>query len=182
MCRANIHANTASLAGHGVHLENGYRPVIVYRRPYGIEAAVLCTEATACARLAEDLGLVAAGKRPAGSNVRFQNEQGELDYVWQTSWGVSTRLVGGLIMCHGDDTGLVLPPKLAPIQVVVVPIWKGDDPKERILETAGGIADRLKALGLRVIQNTLQLLRTHSESWSPKPQRAGAVDHEQPVP
>lgn len=67
-------------------------------------------------------------------DVRFQDEQGELQYVWATSWGVSTRLVGALIMAHSDDQGLVLPPKLAPIPLVIVPIWKDDDEKRSILE------------------------------------------------
>jgi prolyl-tRNA synthetase len=66
-------------------------------------------------------------------DVQFQNENGELDYVWATSWGVSTRLVGALVMTHSDDQGLVVPPKLAPIQVVIIPIWHGDDEKSPIL-------------------------------------------------
>src|SRR5213078_210722 len=57
-------------------------------------------------------------------DIKFQNQANELDYVWQTSWGASTRLIGGLIMTHSDDSGLVLPPRLAPIQAVIVPIWK----------------------------------------------------------
>ena len=56
-------------------------------------------------------------------NVQFQTKEGQLDYVWQTSWGVSTRLIGGLIMSHSDDKGLVLPPKLAPVKAVLVPIY-----------------------------------------------------------
>ncbi|RMF70309.1 MAG: proline--tRNA ligase [Calditrichaeota bacterium] len=66
-------------------------------------------------------------------DVKFQDENGDLQYVWATSWGVTTRLIGALIMVHSDDRGLVLPPKLAPVQVVVVPIWKGDDEKHAIL-------------------------------------------------
>ncbi|MFQ5752920.1 MAG: proline--tRNA ligase [bacterium] len=66
-------------------------------------------------------------------NVQFQNENGELQYVWATSWGVSTRLVGALIMAHSDDQGLILPPNLAPTQVVIIPIWKGDEEKAPIL-------------------------------------------------
>jgi len=66
-------------------------------------------------------------------DVQFQDEAGALSYVWATSWGVSTRLVGALIMAHSDDQGLVLPPKLAPIQVVIVPIWHGDEEKSPIL-------------------------------------------------
>jgi prolyl-tRNA synthetase len=70
-------------------------------------------------------------------DVTFQNENGERDFVWATSWGVSTRLVGGLIMAHSDDDGLVLPPKLAPIHAVVVPIWMKDG-QVSAMKTAGG--------------------------------------------
>jgi prolyl-tRNA synthetase len=73
-------------------------------------------------------------------NVQFQNRDGQLDYVWQTSWGVSTRLIGGLIMSHSDDKGLVLPPKLAPTKAVLVPIYRKDEEKGRVLEAAGRIA------------------------------------------
>jgi len=66
-------------------------------------------------------------------DVQYQDESGKLQYVWATSWGVSTRLVGALIMAHSDDRGLVLPPKLAPIQVVIIPIWKGDDEMKAVL-------------------------------------------------
>jgi prolyl-tRNA synthetase len=73
-------------------------------------------------------------------NVQFQNGQGQLDYVWQTSWGVSTRLIGGLIMTHSDDKGLVLPPRLAPVKTVLVPIYRKDEEKSRVLEAAHRIA------------------------------------------
>src|SRR5271165_6771674 len=73
-------------------------------------------------------------------DVKFQSKEGQLDYVWQTSWGVSTRLIGGLIMSHSDDKGLVLPPKLAPVKSVVVPIYRKDEEKERVLEAASRIA------------------------------------------
>jgi prolyl-tRNA synthetase len=66
-------------------------------------------------------------------NVQFQTQAGALDYVWQTSWGVSTRLIGGLIMTHSDDAGLVLPPRLAPIHAVIVPIFRSDDERSRVL-------------------------------------------------
>src|ERR687884_459760 len=62
-------------------------------------------------------------------DVQFQNKEGQLDYVWQRSWGVSTRLIGGLIMTHSDDKGLVLPPFLAPVRCVVVPIFRKDEEK-----------------------------------------------------
>src|SRR6201995_1033757 len=73
-------------------------------------------------------------------NVQFQNSEGTLDYVWQTSWGVSTRLIGGLIMSHSDDKGLVLPPKLAPVKSVLVPIYRKDAEKGQVLEAAHRIA------------------------------------------
>jgi prolyl-tRNA synthetase len=80
-------------------------------------------------------------------DVQFQNKEGQLDYVWQTSWGVSTRLIGGLIMSHSDDKGLVLPPKLAPVKAVLVPIYRKDDEKATVLEAAHRIA---KDVGAKV--------------------------------
>ena len=80
-------------------------------------------------------------------DVQFQNKEGQLDYVWQTSWGVSTRLIGGLIMSHSDDKGLVLPPKLAPVKAVLVPIYRKDDEKAKVLEAAHRIA---KDVGAKV--------------------------------
>ena len=79
--------------------------------------------------------------------VQFQNNEGQLDYVWQTSWGVSTRLIGGLIMSHSDDKGLVLPPKLAPTRIVMVPIYRKDDERAKVLEAAHRIA---KDVGAKV--------------------------------
>jgi prolyl-tRNA synthetase len=73
-------------------------------------------------------------------DVQFQNREGQLEHVWQTSWGVSTRLIGGLIMSHSDDKGLVLPPKLAPVNSVLVPIYRKDEEKGRVLEAAHRIA------------------------------------------
>ena len=78
-------------------------------------------------------------------NVQFQSREGQLDYVWQTSWGVSTRLIGGLIMSHSDDKGLVLPPKLAPVKTVLVPIYRKDDEKGPVLEAAHRIAKSVSA-------------------------------------
>ena len=78
-------------------------------------------------------------------NVQFQNKEGQLDYVWQTSWGVSTRLIGGLIMSHSDDKGLVLPPKLAPVKAVLVPIYRKDEERAAVLETAHRIAKEIGA-------------------------------------
>jgi len=78
-------------------------------------------------------------------NVRFQNKDKELEYVWQTSWGVSTRLIGGLIMSHSDDQGLVLPPRLAPIHVAIVPIYRSDEERAAVLEQAQRLATELRA-------------------------------------
>jgi prolyl-tRNA synthetase len=83
-------------------------------------------------------------------NVMFQTQSGTRDYVWQTSWGMTTRMVGAMVMTHSDDEGLVIPPKLAPIHVVIVPIWKNDDEKGRVLEAAGRIAQDLRDDGLAV--------------------------------
>lgn len=82
--------------------------------------------------------------------VQFLNKENKQEYVWATSWGVSTRLIGALIMAHSDDQGLVLPPKIAPLQVVIVPIYKGEESKAVIDTKANEIAASLKALGIRV--------------------------------
>ena len=83
-------------------------------------------------------------------DVKFTDKENKLDYVWASSWGVSTRLIGGLVMAHSDDEGLVLPPKLAPIQVVIVPIYKGDEQKQMIDEKVTVIVQTLKAAGVSV--------------------------------
>jgi len=83
-------------------------------------------------------------------DVQFANQEGKLDYVWATSWGVSTRLMGALIMAHGDDNGLILPPRLAPIQVVIVPIYKGVDELAKISNIAVRLKADLEAAGLTV--------------------------------
>jgi prolyl-tRNA synthetase len=83
-------------------------------------------------------------------DVTFANKEGTLDYVWATSWGVSTRLVGALIMAHSDDNGLVLPPKLAPIQVVIVPIYKKMEELTRISTKVEEIVSKLKTKGISV--------------------------------
>jgi prolyl-tRNA synthetase len=83
-------------------------------------------------------------------DVKFTNREGKIEYVWASSWGVSTRLIGALIMAHSDDFGLVLPPKMAPIQVVIVPIYKGDEELQKISATAQQIMGDLKAKGISV--------------------------------
>jgi prolyl-tRNA synthetase len=79
-------------------------------------------------------------------DVKFQNQDGKLEYAWATSWGVSTRLIGALIMTHSDDQGLVLPPRLAPIHVVIVPIYKKAEEKEKVLAAAHKLADGIRGV------------------------------------
>ena len=83
-------------------------------------------------------------------DVKFSDRDNKLDYVWATSWGVSTRLIGALVMAHSDDDGLILPPRIAPIQVVIVPIYKGEEQKALIDEKVHAIIANLKALGISV--------------------------------
>ncbi len=83
-------------------------------------------------------------------DVQFAGKDGKLDYVWATSWGVSTRLIGALIMAHSDNNGLVLPPKLAPIQVVLVPIFKGEEELSLMREHLAGVKAQLEAKGISV--------------------------------
>jgi prolyl-tRNA synthetase len=82
--------------------------------------------------------------------VKFSDKNNKLEYVWATSWGVSTRLIGGLVMAHSDDDGLILPPRIAPLQVVIVPIYKGEERKEALDAKGRELAAQLKAAGLRV--------------------------------
>lgn len=83
-------------------------------------------------------------------DVKFINKENKLDYVWATSWGVSTRLMGALIMTHSDDNGLVLPPKLAPIQVVIVPIYRSQEQLDTVNNKVAPIVENLKKLGVSV--------------------------------
>jgi prolyl-tRNA synthetase len=82
--------------------------------------------------------------------VKFSDRSNRMEYVWATSWGVSTRLIGGLVMAHGDDDGLVLPPRIAPLQVVIVPIYKGDERKGLLDAKGKELAAQLKAAGISV--------------------------------
>jgi prolyl-tRNA synthetase len=82
--------------------------------------------------------------------VRFSDKNNQLDYVWATSWGVSTRLIGGLVMAHSDDDGLILPPRIAPLQVVIVPIYKGDERKGELDAKGKGLAAKFKTAGISV--------------------------------
>jgi prolyl-tRNA synthetase len=95
-------------------------------------------------------------------DVKFTSKEGKLDYVWATSWGVSTRLMGALIMSHSDDNGLVLPPKLAPIQVVIVPIYKGDEGLAKMNEVAIPLKKKLESLGISVKYDNRD---THRPGW-----------------
>ncbi|KAL7183746.1 hypothetical protein ACSBR2_026011 [Camellia fascicularis] len=81
---------------------------------------------------------------------QFTDETGQRQHVWQTSWAISTRFIGGIIMTHGDDAGLMLPPKIAPIQVVIVPIWKKDDDRTGVLNAALSVNEILKTAGIKV--------------------------------
>jgi prolyl-tRNA synthetase len=83
-------------------------------------------------------------------DTKFQTEDGKLEHVWSTSWGVSTRLIGGLIMTHSDDVGLVCPPRLAPTQVIIVPIWKNEEQKSLVTKVGEQIRTRLDDVGVRV--------------------------------
>jgi prolyl-tRNA synthetase len=83
-------------------------------------------------------------------DVKFLNKENQQEYVWATSWGVSTRLIGALVMAHSDDNGLILPPKIAPLQVVIVPIYKGDEQKQLVDSKAHEIISELKAVGISV--------------------------------
>ena len=95
-------------------------------------------------------------------DVQFTNKEGKLDYVWATSWGVSTRMVGALIMGHSDDNGLILPPKLAPIQVVIVPIYKGNSDLDKIAGVAEKIKVEMEAQGISVKFDDRD---THKPGW-----------------
>ncbi len=95
-------------------------------------------------------------------DVKFASKEGNLEHVWATSWGVSTRLMGALIMTHSDDHGLVLPPNLAPIQVVIVPIYKGQEQLDKISEVADKLTSDLRAEGISVKYDNRD---THKPGW-----------------
>lgn len=108
------------------------------------------------AMMQNGLALQAGTSHELGQNfakafeIRFQNQAGELEHVWQTSWGVSTRLIGGLIMTHSDDKGLVLPPKLAVLSAVLVPIYRKEEERSKVLGKASQLAQQLRQGGLNV--------------------------------
>ncbi|MGH7552532.1 MAG: proline--tRNA ligase, partial [Longimicrobiales bacterium] len=111
----------------------------------------------ACEALMQDNRALQAGtSHNLGQNfsrqfdLKFQAESGGEEYAWNTSWGVSTRLVGGLVMTHGDDKGMIVPPLLAPVQVVIIPIYRSDDEKSVVLEKAERITNVLRSEQVRV--------------------------------
>ena len=95
-------------------------------------------------------------------DVKFLNKENQLDYVWATSWGVSTRLMGALIMAHSDDNGLVLPPKLAPIQVVIVPVFKNTEQLQQISDRVVPMKKAMEAFGISVKYDDRD---THKPGW-----------------
>jgi prolyl-tRNA synthetase len=95
-------------------------------------------------------------------DVKFLNRENQLDYVWATSWGVSTRLMGALIMAHSDDNGLILPPKLAPIQVVFVPVFKNEEQRAQITEKVIPLVKAIQKLGISVKYDDRD---THKPGW-----------------
>jgi prolyl-tRNA synthetase len=109
------------------------------------------------AMMQDNKGLQAGTSHNLGQNfskafdLKFQTEAGGMDFAWNTSWGVSTRLVGGLVMTHGDDFGLRTPPFLAPVELVIVPIWRSDEDKTRVLEAARQIRSTLNGWERRKI-------------------------------
>ena len=95
-------------------------------------------------------------------DVKFTNQEGKQDFVWATSWGVSTRLMGALIMTHSDDNGLVLPPKLAPFHVVIVPVYKNNEEFEKVSEQVNAIKTKLEDRGISVKYDNRD---THKPGW-----------------
>lgn len=111
----------------------------------------------ACEALMQDNRALQAGtSHMLGQNfarqfdLRFQAESGQQELAWNTSWGVTTRLIGGLVMTHGDDAGIIVPPRLAPIQVVIVPIYRSDDERATVAEQVEKVAGALRESGVRV--------------------------------
>jgi prolyl-tRNA synthetase len=128
-------------------------PVVVGHKSPGERFAGALDTMTIEALMQDGKALQAGTSHFLGQNfaksfdVQFTNKEGKQDYVWATSWGVSTRLMGALIMAHGDDNGLVLPPALAPIQVVMVPIYKSDDERNAVLDKMYELKKALEAKG-----------------------------------
>ena len=128
-------------------------PVVVGHKSEGERFAGAIDTMTIEAMMQDGKALQAGTSHFLGQNfaksfdVQFTNKEGQQEYVWATSWGVSTRLMGALIMAHGDDNGLVLPPALAPIQVVMVPIYKSDEERSLVLDKMYEVKKALEAKG-----------------------------------
>ncbi|KAJ1394832.1 Prolyl-tRNA synthetase, class II [Sesbania bispinosa] len=136
--------------------EHAAIPVVPGRKSKVETFAGACKTYTIEAMMGDKKALQAGTSHNLGQNfarafgTQFTDENGQREYVWQTSWAISTRFVGGIIMTHGDDAGLMLPPKIAPIQVVIVPIWKKDDEKMAVLNAASSVSEVLQRSGIRV--------------------------------
>jgi len=126
-------------------IEDAAIPVIPGRKSKSETFAGAVTSYTIEAMMGDRKALQSGTSHFLGQNfarafdIKFLDENNELQYVWTTSWGLSTRIVGALVMVHGDDQGLVLPPKLAPIQVVIVPIWKNDSERTEVLKVVARV-------------------------------------------
>ena len=131
-------------------VEDAAIPVIPGRKSESEKFAGAVTSYTIEAMMGDCKALQSGTSHFLGQNfakafdIKFLDENNELQYVWTTSWGLSTRMVGAVVMVHGDDQGLVLPPKLAPIQVVVVPIWKNDSQRAVVLEAVTQVEEMLR--------------------------------------
>ncbi|XP_020274123.1 proline--tRNA ligase, chloroplastic/mitochondrial isoform X2 [Asparagus officinalis] len=131
-------------------------PVIVGRKSRAETFAGAACTYTIEAMMGDRKALQAGTSHNLGQNfsrafgTQFTDENGQRKYIWQTSWAISTRFVGGIIMTHGDDAGLMLPPRLAPIQVVIVPIWKKADEKMGVINAATTVEKLLKTAGIKV--------------------------------
>ncbi|XP_052186793.1 proline--tRNA ligase, chloroplastic/mitochondrial [Diospyros lotus] len=131
-------------------------PVIAGRKSKVETFAGACKTYTIEAMMGDRKALQAGTSHNLGQNfsrafgTQFTDENGQRQHVWQTSWAISTRFVGGIIMTHGDDTGLMLPPKIAPVQVVIVPIWKKDEEKTGVLNAALSVKEILRGADIRV--------------------------------
>jgi prolyl-tRNA synthetase len=98
-------------------------------------------------------------------DLKFQSEEGQEEYAWNTSWGVSTRLIGGMVLTHGDDVGVVVPPRIAPVQAVVIPIWRKEEEGLAVREKADQVAARLREVGVRVKVDSRDHLTPGSKFW-----------------
>ncbi|KAJ8573030.1 hypothetical protein K7X08_009541 [Anisodus acutangulus] len=131
-------------------------PVIAGRKSRVETFAGASTTYTIEAMMGDGKALQAGTSHDLGQNfsrafgTQFTDENGQRKHVWQTSWAISTRFVGGIIMTHGDDAGLLLPPRLAPVQVVIVPIWKKDNEKTGVLTASSSVKETLQAAGIKV--------------------------------